>query len=137
MLIRAAIVYHISIKMRINASTDYAIRILIRLSKEPYIVSSSQLSSDIGISSRYVLMILAKLQSAGMVEAERGCAGGYKLAKSPAEITILGVIQAMEGISFIKVPKNDMFTLYANCYNKIVGNLSSAFESITLDDLAK
>ena len=53
--------------MKINTSTDYAIRILICLAKAGHVVSSSQLSQDLNISSRYVLLVLAKLQNAGMV----------------------------------------------------------------------
>ena len=51
--------------MKINTSTDYAIRILICLAKAGHVVSSSQLSQDLNISSRYVLLVLAKLQNAG------------------------------------------------------------------------
>ena len=98
--------------MKINTSTDYAIRILICLAKAGHVVSSSQLSQDLNISSRYVLLVLAKLQNAGMVNAAYGCAGGYTLAYDPGEINIQNAIHVMEGIHLIESSENSMFAIY-------------------------
>lgn len=105
--------------MKINTSTDYAIRILICLAKAGHVVSSSQLSQDLNISSRYVLLVLAKLQNAGMVNAAYGCAGGYTLAYDPGEISIQNVIHVMEGIHLIESSENSMFAIYINNYNSL------------------
>ena len=43
--------------MRLNRSTDYAIRILIYLAKEASVVSSAKLSGKVGMSPRYLLQI--------------------------------------------------------------------------------
>lgn len=99
--------------MKINTSTDYAIRILICLAKAGHVVSSSQLSQDLNIS---VLLVLAKLQNAGMVNAAYGCAGGYTLAYDPGEINIQNVIHVMEGIHLIESSENSMFAIYINNY---------------------
>lgn len=106
--------------MKINTSTDYAIRILICLAKAGHVVSSSQLSQDLNISSRYVLLVLAKLQNAGMVNAAYGCAGGYTLAYDPGEISIQNVIHVMEGIHLIESSENSMFAIYINNYNNAI-----------------
>ena len=102
--------------MKINTSTDYAIRILICLAKAGHVVSSSQLSQDLNIS---VLLVLAKLQNAGMVNAAYGCAGGYTLAYDPGEISIQNVIHVMEGIHLIESSENSMFAIYINNYNSL------------------
>ena len=106
--------------MKINTSTDYAIRILICLAKAGHVVSSSQLSQDLNISSRYVLLVLAKLQNAGMVNAAYGCAGGYTLAYDPGEISIQNVIHVMECIHLIESSENSMFAIYINNYNNAI-----------------
>ena len=46
--------------MRLNRSTDYAIRMLICLAKASGAVSSSQLARTIGVSPRYLLQIGAR-----------------------------------------------------------------------------
>ena len=121
--------------MKINTSTDYAIRFLICLAKAGHVVSSSQLSQDLNISSRYVLLVLATLQNAGMVNAAYGCAGGYTLAYDPGEINIQNVIHVMEGIHLIESSENSMFAIYINNYNNAIRNLSCALEKMTLKDL--
>ena len=82
--------------MRLNASTDYAIRLILYFAKESKIVSSSKLSSSIGISPRYLLQIGAKLRRSGLVDAVHGATGGYKLIVSPTDITLYDIVAIME-----------------------------------------
>ena len=64
--------------MWLNASNDYAIRMLICLSRASGAVSSSKLSRAIGVSPRYLLQIGARLRDAGFVHVGHGSAGGYQ-----------------------------------------------------------
>ena len=57
--------------MQFNTSTDYAIRMILYLAKESITVSSSKLATFIGVSSRYLLQISAKLRDAGLIQAEK------------------------------------------------------------------
>ena len=75
--------------MRLNRSTDYAIRMLICLAKASGAVSSSQLARTIGVSPRYLLQIGARLRDAGFVSVSFGAAGGYRLSRLPGEISLL------------------------------------------------
>jgi Rrf2 family protein len=49
------------------------------------------------IPIRYLEQIFQRLRRGGLVEARRGPGGGYRLARSPAEITLRDVVEAMEG----------------------------------------
>jgi Rrf2 family protein len=49
------------------------------------------------ISEKYLGHLVAPLKAAGLINSTRGAHGGYMLAKSPAEITMREVIQALEG----------------------------------------
>lgn len=49
------------------------------------------------VSLDYLEQIVPALKSAGLVKAKRGAQGGYKLAKSPEEITVLEALRALEG----------------------------------------
>ena len=79
----------------LNASTDYAIRMLICLSRASGVVSSSKLAKAIGVSPRYLLQIGARLREAGFVHVGHGPAGGYQLSRPPAKISLMDVIMAM------------------------------------------
>ena len=61
--------------MQLNRSTDYAIRMLICLSRTSGAVSSSKLARAIGVSPRYLPQIGARLRDAGFVSVSFGAAG--------------------------------------------------------------
>lgn len=48
-------------------------------------------------SEKYVEQLLRSLRHAGLVESMRGAKGGYWLTRSPDEITVLEIIEALEG----------------------------------------
>ena len=50
-----------------------------------------------GISPTFLSKIFPKLEKAGIVEASDGIRGGYRLARSPETITVLDVVDAVEG----------------------------------------
>ena len=81
--------------MWLNASTDYAIRMLICLSRASGGVSSSKLARAIGVSPRYLLQIGARLRETGFVHVGHGPAGGYQLSRPPSKISLMDVIMAM------------------------------------------
>lgn len=83
--------------MKINTSTDYAIRILIYLSEKKKTVSSSELSKHIFVSKRYLMQVAAKLRDGNMINANMGSEGGYKLTRDPGNITLYDIIALMEG----------------------------------------
>ena len=89
--------------MQLNQSTDYAIRMILYLAQASQTVPSSKLSAALGISSRYLLQIGARLRDAGMLRVSYGNSGGDVLAKSPGEITLLDIIILMEGNVLIGV----------------------------------
>ncbi len=49
------------------------------------------------ISEKYLSQIVIPLKSAGLITAQRGAHGGYALARPPAEITVLQIVEAIEG----------------------------------------
>lgn len=60
-------------------------------------VSSRDLAEFVGISSALVAKIMPKLEKAGLVSATGGIAGGYRLALPAEEITVLMVVDAIDG----------------------------------------
>lgn len=88
--------------MKITQETDYALRIVDKLSDNPTkVTGSSVLSEDLGVPLRFALKILRKLNAAGITKANRGVNGGYYLNMDPKDITYKAVIEAIEGEIYI------------------------------------
>jgi len=58
---------------------------------------SLQCIASTGVPKQYLEQLLGNLRRAGLVTTVRGAQGGYQIAKSPQEISILDIIDAMEG----------------------------------------
>jgi Rrf2 family iron-sulfur cluster assembly transcriptional regulator len=85
--------------MRITAVEEYGLRCLLTLARNgaDQQMSISQISDVEGLSVPYVSKLLALLRKAGLVKAVRGCSGGFSLAKSPREVSLYEVLQALGG----------------------------------------
>jgi Rrf2 family protein len=59
--------------------------------------SSRDLAELQGVSPSFVAKIFPKLEKAGIVHAAQGVRGGYRLARDPAEISVLDIVDAIEG----------------------------------------
>lgn len=59
--------------------------------------SSQDLAEFQGVSSAYVAKLFTTLKCAGLVVALEGAGGGYRLARAAADISVLDVVQALEG----------------------------------------
>lgn len=84
--------------LRIAKLTDYAALLLTRMAESPQDArSAADLASMAGIESPTAAKVLKTLAQAGLVASRRGAAGGYRLARDPAAITMADVVAAMEG----------------------------------------
>jgi Rrf2 family protein len=86
--------------MRVSAKTDYALRAAVELAAahgNGTPVKGERLATTQSIPLRFLENILLQLRHAGIVESRRGADGGYKLARSPEEITLADVIRAIDG----------------------------------------
>lgn len=86
--------------MNISAKTEYACLAVLALAVqhgtgEPVRVRA--IADAHGVPSRFLVQILLQLKGAGLVESTRGAAGGYRLLKDPAEITLGEVMAIIEG----------------------------------------
>lgn len=61
------------------------------------VLSAAALAEFHGVSTSYLLKHLQALSGAGIVRTLSGPKGGYRLARQPAEITLLDIVLAVEG----------------------------------------
>ena len=59
-------------------------------------VTLADISQCQGISLSYLEQLFAKLRKSGLVDGVRGPGGGYKLARSPEQITVAEIISAVD-----------------------------------------
>lgn len=84
--------------LRISKLTDYGTVILADLAaREGHLASAPEVAESTGLGLATVRKLLKKLGKAGLVVATRGAQGGYRLARSPADISAAEVIDALEG----------------------------------------
>ncbi len=86
--------------MRLLASTDFALRVLMLLAGRPAAepLSVEMLSRELGNLSRHHLhKIVQDLAALGMVRTVRGAGGGVVLAAAPADIRIGSLVRQLEG----------------------------------------
>ncbi len=85
--------------MEINRTTDYAIRVVMDLALQGpgRRVTSAQIARRQGIPRDYISKVLSTLSRAGIVATLSGRAGGVRLLRPPASLTVLEVLEAMEG----------------------------------------
>lgn len=60
-------------------------------------LASHTIAAERGIPERFLLKVLKHLVSAGVLLSIKGPRGGYQLARSPAEITMLEIVEAVDG----------------------------------------
>ncbi|OGT38040.1 MAG: SUF system Fe-S cluster assembly regulator [Gammaproteobacteria bacterium RIFCSPHIGHO2_12_FULL_37_14] len=84
--------------LRISKLTDYATLIMSHLAADPERLESAAVIADaLHLGLPTVSKLLKLLADAGLVTSARGSDGGYRLARSPAQITLSDVIAAIDG----------------------------------------
>lgn len=85
--------------MRLSQSVTYALQAVLRLAemRDQQPVSCSRLASDGNMPERFLLQILRDLSKQRILQSTRGGGGGFMLARSPSEISLLQVMEAVDG----------------------------------------
>jgi Rrf2 family iron-sulfur cluster assembly transcriptional regulator len=86
--------------MEITRQADYAIRSMVYLAELPLNdgrVSTATISEAQGVPLPFLTKVISRLATAGLVTTSRGMGGGVLLARPPAEITLLQVVEAVDG----------------------------------------
>ena len=83
--------------LRLSKLTDYAVVVLVRLSREAGVQTSPGIAASTGIPEPTVAKVLKTLAAGGLVASQRGARGGYRLLRSLAQIPVADVIAAVDG----------------------------------------
>jgi Rrf2 family protein len=85
--------------MKVSRSTGYGLLAMgyIAQHRDEKIILSDTISKKYDIPLEYLLKIMQQLVRAGVLRSKRGPRGGFSLAKSPNKITMLEIVEAVEG----------------------------------------
>lgn len=85
--------------MQITRQADYAVRAMIYLAQlgTDHRAATSQIAQEKQIPPSFLAKIVSQLSVAGLLQTSRGAHGGVSLAKPPDEISLLDVVEAIDG----------------------------------------
>jgi len=84
--------------MKLSTKGRYAVTAMMDLALHDRFgpVTLAEISQCQGISLSYLEQLFAKLRKKGLVEGVRGPGGGYRLARSAAEVTVADIVSAVD-----------------------------------------
>jgi Rrf2 family protein len=85
--------------MQITRQADYAVRAVLYLARlgSGNRASTSKIAEDQHIPPSFLAKIVSQLSIAGLLHTSRGARGGVALARDPQDITLLDVVEAIDG----------------------------------------
>src|SRR5262245_43834180 len=87
-----------TMRLELTRRGDYAIRAAVELARRgEEITSSGAIARATAIPERFTGQVMGDLVRAGLVEANVGRHGGYRLARGPSDISLLEIVEAVEG----------------------------------------
>jgi FeS assembly SUF system regulator len=129
--------------LRIGKLTDYGLVVLNQLALAGAVKQSTyDISHATGLTVPTVRKVMKAIVDAGLVIAQRGSKGGYRIARAPTQISVLDVVQAFEGpISLTECSADDnTWEITESC--SLASNLTGINDlllrvlgDITLDDI--
>jgi Rrf2 family cysteine metabolism transcriptional repressor len=116
--------------LAITSKSPYAVRALAELARSgragPVPIGEIARRRDIPV--QFLEGLFATLRRAGILQSQRGVKGGYSFARPPEELTVLEVVEALEG------------TLGAEAtgvFEDAVAALRAQFAAVTIADVAQ
>jgi Rrf2 family protein len=85
--------------MQITRQADYALRAMVYLAKlDPtQRAATSQIAEEQRIPPSFLAKIISQLSIAGLIHTSRGARGGVSMARSPEDVSVLEVVEAIDG----------------------------------------
>ena len=132
--------------MKISTKGRYGLRTLmdIAVHQANGPVNLNDIAERQGISAKYLWQIVNLLKTAGFVRGTRGPKGGYVLVRPPSEITLLDVIQILEGpVTLVEcVDDPDLCSRVGDCvahsvWTEVSLAIRDALRTVTLSEILR
>jgi Rrf2 family protein len=86
--------------MRLTRASSYALHAVVHMAQQKVHnvpVASHNIAAERGIPERFLLKVLKPLVSHSILVSVKGPNGGYRLARQPSDITMLDIVEAVDG----------------------------------------
>ncbi len=129
--------------MELSTKSEYALLALLELvshypTGEP--LQIRQIAAEQSIPDRYLEQLLAILRRSGLVRSQRGARGGYLLAREPWKITLLEILNCVEGLDAKASPCAKKFpaeVVIHDAWQEARQAAEAVLQSYSLQDLAE
>ena len=129
--------------MKIARSTGYALMATCYVAQHPEkkTVLSQEISKEYEIPIEYLLKILQQLVKGNILHSKRGPRGGFTLAKPANKITMLQIIEAVDGpmvshMNLVDYTRREKFSIRADkVFDKALSQARTVFQKTKLSDL--
>ncbi len=132
--------------MKISTKGRYGVRILLDLAlhdnETPRLIRDISQSQQ--ISEKYISRLIISLRKAHMVRSIRGAKGGFRLAKQPEELTLLDIVEVMEGpisiIDCVRCPEKCQKAekcATREVWERLNSDIQESMRKITLADIIR
>jgi Rrf2 family protein len=131
--------------VELSCKTEYAILALLELTacyNEAEPLQIRQIAAVQNIPDRYLEQLLATLRRGGLVRSHRGAKGGYVLGREPWKITLLDIINCLEGAN-AKASKSDNSpktmdsAIVTEIWQEVHDRANEVLQKYTLQDLCE
>lgn len=128
--------------MKLSRTAQYAISVCAHISKQKRdsVVIGHKAAKELGLPEGFLLRILVALSRSRILHSIKGPNGGYKLAREPKDVTMLEIVEAVEG-PMHGVVLDENSSALGKKLEKIVKNVSDnvrdEFNKVTLASLVK
>lgn len=128
--------------MKLSKTSEYALRALSFMAKEPNkVYSAKYLIGTLKISDKYLRRVMTDLSKAGFIQSIQGREGGYVFAKPIKQIYLSDIIDSVEGmdkymscvLGFDKCSDENPCVMHTS-WVKVREAFSQTFENKTLAD---
>jgi len=90
--------------MLVTRETDYAIRTVVYLARQrDRVANVGEVAEAMNIPRSFLAKIVQRLAKKKLLESLRGVNGGFRLTKSPSKITLLAILEAIQGMASINM----------------------------------
>ena len=134
--------------LKLSTKDRYGIKALYELARcyDSGPVTIREIADRHRLPMPFLVQVLNRLKRGGIVASRRGATGGYLLARDPGEITLGDVVRVLEGPfglcsclqhqESVKAQERSSHCITASVFRQIGDTLESAFDAVTLKDLA-
>ena len=131
--------------MKVSTRVEYgliALTDIVLHSENGQSVSGPEISQRQNISQKYLEQILLLLRQAGFITAQKGLRGGYTLSRSPSEINLTDVLNALDNNILAGMDEGNeedglRCVINRNFWGKINSNLTRYTDNLKLSDFAE